>query len=461
MRIIKYMVIMAFALILAMPMICFNFEPNSISEIDNRELSENPFSEEVRQNGGDLTEDIQKYVNDRIGFRDDMILAHTVINDRLFGKMVHPTYIYGKDGYVYAAGLWTTYNPYSEYHEAFANMVKEIQNYCEGRGVPFIFAFNPAKPAVLTEYVPAGLQYERSWVDQFMLALKERGVRVVDNTALLREKTQQGEVVFNKQYDANHWNDLGAYYGTNAMLEELKKDLPSIHVNEKSELKISEVQQTSLPVSEFPIDEMVPLITFDNEIDTSMTELYGNEIELHPSYRGFYCTRNQERIEEGAPRALVFQGSYMNGFGYKYLANGFGEYIYVHDYQNVLDFAYYFNIFQPDCVIFEVAEYTFSNTYFDYEKMRSFELNPILGEEIKQSVDLIEQGVDKKQLTVERGKQLTKICWNTEDTYDYVWLTLDKSYDMKKTENGYAVTVLTENYRKNKSNLYITTGNEI
>lgn len=34
----------------------------------------------------------------------------------------------------------------------------------------------------------------------------------------------------------------------------------------------------------------------------------------------------------------------MNGYGYKYLQNAFGEYIYVHDYQNILNFPYYYNI---------------------------------------------------------------------------------------------------------------------
>ena len=65
--------------------------------------------------------------------------------------------------------------------------------------------------------------------------------------------------------------------------------------------------------------------------------------------------------------------SYMNEYGTEYLKNGFGEYIYVHDYQNVLNFPYYVNMFQPDCVIFEVAEYTFSNEYFDYEKMKNLD----------------------------------------------------------------------------------------
>ena len=48
-----------------------------MSEIDNRKLSGNPFSEEAMASG-DLTGNIEKYVEDRIGFRDKMILSYTV-----------------------------------------------------------------------------------------------------------------------------------------------------------------------------------------------------------------------------------------------------------------------------------------------------------------------------------------------------------------------------------------------
>ena len=36
----------------------------------------------------------------------------------------------------------------------------------------------------------------------------------------------------------------------------------------------------------------------------------------------------------------------MNGYGAKYMQNAFREYIHVHDYQNVLNFPYYFNIWE-------------------------------------------------------------------------------------------------------------------
>ena len=403
MKCIKIIFTVLFAIILLIPIAAFNFDEDAVSAIDNRQLAQNPLEAD-----GDLTQNIQDYVNDRIGLRDEMILAYTLLNDRLFDKMVHPSYVYGKEGYVFGAGL-DVETQYTEFHEAFADMVKNIQTYCDERNVPFLFVFNPAKPAVMTEYVPTGINYNRDWVEQFFDALDKRGVRYLDNTAVLREKFEEGIMVFNQKYDANHWNDWGAYYGTQAMLEELRKDLPSIHITQTEELDISETLETSLPVSEFPINEMVPSITVKTPVQ-NISGVYSKELELNPSYKTFGYYVNQTRLEEGAPRALVFQGSYMNVYGYKYMANSFGEYIHVHDYQNVMDFSYYYNIFQPDCVIFEVAEYTFLNMYFNYESMCAMQLNPTL-ESAVSSYETQTDNLNTADINVQTGEALTKIQW--------------------------------------------------
>ena len=217
MKTAKIIAIILFVAIVLTPLCFFNTEPNAVSVIDNRKLTENPFSL-----GGDLTENMQNYVNDRIGFRDEMITAYTVLNDKLFGKMVHPSYKYGKDGYVFGAGL-TTSNNFGEFHIAFADMVAEIQAYCDERDVPFLFVFNPAKPAVYQDKIADGINYNREWVDQFFVELKKRNVNYLDNTETLVNLRENGIEGFNQKYDANHWNAQGAFYGTQAMLQKLNQ----------------------------------------------------------------------------------------------------------------------------------------------------------------------------------------------------------------------------------------------
>lgn len=450
MKTLKRIIILAFCAVLLIPILTFNTEENAISEIDNRALAVNPFTEESSE---DFTKDVENYVNDRIGLRNEMILAYTVLNDRLFGKMVHPSYTYGKDGYVFGAGLDVNIR-YNEFHEVFADMVKKVQDYCEERDIPFLFVFNPAKPAVMTEYIAEGINYHREWVDEFLKALEERGVHYLDNTKTLKMAKETGEVVFNQKYDANHWNDIGAYYGTNAMLEEMKKYIPTVHVNTERDVEFTEIKQESLLVSKFPINEMVPSAIIHDKVE-SITDLFVDELELNESYRGFGYYVNQKRMGEDAPRSLVFQGSYMNGYGYKYFQNAFGEYIHVHDYQNILNFPYYYNIFRPDCVIFEVAEYTFSDGYFNFEKMKTLDFQSPY-QSVLAGLEVSEEYLPLENVEVVKGRTLTKINWIQSENLEQAWLLMgDEEYDLVKSETGYTVTVLTEEYQKCKDELKI------
>lgn len=447
MKIIKTLTIVVFSLIIIIPVVTFNFQPNASSAIDNRMLTENPFSQALYDGDYDLTENIENYINDRIGLRDEMILAYTVLNDTVFGKMVHPSYQYGTDGYVFGQGLSVSSDRCTTYHEAMADMIKRIQVFCEDRDIPFIFVFSPAKPAVLSDYVPEGINYDRTWVEDFFELLDEREIRYIDNTETLKEKTEQGEAVFNQKYDANHWNDLGAYYGTNAVLEELQKDFPLLEINDINEFSVTEKIETSLPVSQFPINELVPVITVDMSNIENKTDIYSGELVLDPSYKTFGSYENTEKLVAGAPKALVFQGSYMNNYGYKYFMNAFGEYNYIHDYQNITNFPYYYNIFKPDCVIFEMAEYTFSDIYFSYEGMIQLSLNPLISEIIESGANQKYETLTSDMLYIDSGETLTNIYWDTDSYCEYVWLSLgDEIYDMMVTETGFYVTVPAEVY---------------
>ena len=438
MKVLKSITIIVFAVIVLVPVMLFNFEPHSISAIDNRELTENPFTLD-----GDFTTNMENYVNDRIGLRDQLIRAYTVLNDTVFGKMVHPSYVYGEDGYVFGAGI-TTGGEFSDYHIAFADMVLQLQTYCEDRGVPFLLVFNPAKPAVLTEHLSDGLNYNREWVDAFLAELDSRGIHYLDNTVTLKAATDAGITVFNQKYDANHWNDTGAFYGTNEILTQIKKRLPNTHVNSLEEFDVSEEVMTSLPVSNFPINETVPLNKLTVEY-TDESEQYREELQLHPSYRTFGYYQNALRKSEGSPSALVFQGSYMNNFGYKYLLNAFGEYAMVHDYQNVMDLPYYFNIFRPDCVVFEVAEYTLSDTYFSYETMKNVKYNKPLS---SFTAPVTEERLDTDSIVVQQGEALTKIVWHTDVDAESAWLVLGEEIDMKRIDGGYEATVKNAVYQQ-------------
>ena len=451
MKKIKIGTIIIFIVLLFIPILKFNWKENVVSEIDNRTLTNNPLGPNYQpeNDDDDLTDALDNYLQDRIGFRDQMIYLYTVANDKLFDKMVHPTYTYGKDGYVFFNA--ERQPEFNEYHATFIDMIEKIQDYCEARNVPFLFVFEPAKISVLQDELQEGINYNNDWVQDFMKELDRRDINYVDNTSLLKEKMEEGENVFNKKYNAGHWNDLGAFYGVNNVLDALKAWYPTIHINQKDEFDITERLNTSLMVSEFPIHEYEPVFTPKAKVD-DITDRYAKDIVLNEQFPHFQYVINEKRKEEGAPKALVFQGSYMNEMGYKFLENSLGEYIAVHDYQNVINFDYYYNIFQPDCVIFEVAEYTVNEDYFSQENMEKMVLNP-KEEGLEENSEVISEELNKSDFTAEKNGSLYNIeVQNLDKDAEYVYMeTNDNIYDLKKDENGrkYSVTINARDYDEN------------
>lgn len=401
MKTLRIIIICMFFAVIAIPLVTFNWEENVVSEIDNSELTNNPFGDNYEGTGG-ITDALEDYVQDRIGFRDEMILAYTVLHDKMFGEMVHPLYMYGKDDYVFMKTEQNT--RYNEYHESFVEMLGKIQDYCEEREVPFLFMINPSKTSVLREELADGINYNNDWLAQFEQRLEEEGINYIDTTEVLKEKEQEGEEVFNRQYNAGHWNDLGAFYGVNALLEQMKADFPDVHINSKDEFTVEQRLNESLQVSQFPIHEYEPFFVPNTEV-LYLQDNYKAELEMNEQYHSFGYMINEER--EDSPKTLVFQGSYMFGMGYKFMANSLGEYIAVHDYFNVFDFEYYYNIFQPEYVIFEVAEDTVNGSYFPQEGMEEMKLNPVLAS----FGDLEEEVHDIDECTIERqtGETLTRL----------------------------------------------------
>ncbi|HJD29876.1 MAG TPA: hypothetical protein H9914_12925, partial [Candidatus Blautia avicola] len=179
---------------------------------------------------------------------------------------------------------------------------------------------------------------------------------------------------------AGHWNDLGAFYGTNHILEKVSEYFPNVQPRDLSEFEIGTIHETSLSVSHFAIDEDVPAFWDKNQENIEdRTENY-RSMKLDQNYNALFCLTNHKEGSEELPRVLVFQGSYYNE-RLQYFQSAFQEYDAVHNYENLLDFDYYFNIFQPDCVILETAEYATNGAYFSYEGLDNKELNPVLDTE--------------------------------------------------------------------------------
>lgn len=353
------MMTLLFFLCILIPVSLSNHKPNQVSEIDNTSLME--WSEVV---SGPFIENFEKYATARIGLRTQMIDGYINLNDRLFNILEHPTYTYGKDGYVFFN--MPAENIKSSYIKSFAGFIARMEKYLTGNGISFLYCINPNKTQVYRDYLPAGanLTFER----QRLLTeyLNKYDINFIDNTDLLIEASSETDV-FDKKYDAGHWNENGAYLGMTNILNALSASHPEIPVNSPSDYTITEIVHETLPLSNFVINEPSVYYERNNPAAVDVTAK-DTDIILDDNYRDYSHYINPAHPE--LPKILVFRGSYFLGKE-KFMNESFSESVFVHSYYNIFNLKYYVEKFEPDIVVFESVEYATINRYFPKDMLKN------------------------------------------------------------------------------------------
>ena len=442
----------AFILLMVVPLARTNIEEKYVSSIDNRVLMDFPtFGEE------EFSLKLELYIQDRIGFRNQMIRLYDNINDIFGGELTHPLYSYGKDGYIF----FTPHDnkTYNDYHKSFAEMVFKMQKYCEDRGTRFYFVFNPEKTSVLREETANGYNYDDSWVDELLSYMDELGINYIDNKEYLTKKHYE-EAVFNQKYDAGHWNDLGCFYGTNNLFTHIHNDIPDVTELQKDEFEISSKIEKHLPNSEFTVNEAIPVFMLKTTYK-DISAQYNSEVERNDNYFYFHYLKNEASNADKLPRILFFQGSYYNERP-QFFVSRTSDDIGIHNYQNVMNLDYYFNIFSPDVVVFEVAEYTFANKFFNQEKMEKIDWNPALivntdessfEEERKELLQNAAEITTDASIKVIEGNAVDILFLDRKmNNARYAYLITDeKVYDLRRSYGRFSTSVLNNDLKAGSS----------
>ncbi|WP_308539923.1 hypothetical protein [uncultured Murdochiella sp.] len=448
----KIVFLFCFFLLLCLPAMTMNHKKDYVSEIDNRKLTN--WTNGIGDRADWLTK--YKYINDRIGGREQMIMGYMWLNDRLFHELTHPLYTYGKKGEVFFK-----MHPniqYTAYHDHFVSFVDQMRRYCEERGIPFYFQFDPEKISTYCEDLPIGVNYQDEWVDTLLSKMKQKGICVVDNKKVLEQeaKTQR---VFNVKFNAGHWNDLGAYYGMNHLFEQMNAAFPAVKPLPKDFFLLGSHEETSLQGMHFPIQEEIPDIDL-KEPFVNLTESYQPEVEVDSRFPYFHYFINDNKRAAVLPKTLIFQGSYLNSWNQFIIANT-RECMGIHDYQNVFRLPYYMMLFQPEAVVFELAEYTVEDYYFPEEKMTKVDFPPAMTAQAlrNQKTDLQNRVVSDSMMEQEHSTSFS-IALNTKNVRYAYLVSGNEVYDMEKQEgeaNFHLQVLQSEKIKQHPVELYYYT----
>ncbi len=352
--------IVLFIFFITMPIITMNTKHSQISEIDNTPLME--FKDIGRKES--ITKDYESYISGRIGFRTQMINTYLYANDALFNTLLHPTYEYGTNGYVFFKMPDEELD--QKYLDSFVRYIKYMQTYCTAHDISFLYCINPDKTQVYEQYLPSGANLTFCRQNYILSKLQDYNINYMDNTPLLINESKNTQV-FDKKFDAGHWNETGALIGISNILDNLKNTYPMIPLNKDSDYTAADIIHEYLPLSYFRIDEPSVTYTRNNPeaIDVTAAD---TDIELDETYNDYSHYINPGHPEY--PSILVFRGSYFLGKE-KFMNESFSESIFVHSYYNIFDFEYYIDVFEPDIVLFESVEYATINKYFPKKMLDS------------------------------------------------------------------------------------------
>ena len=347
------------ALCLIVPVCFMNHKKNQLSNIENKKLTDWPaftISE-------DYINAVESYVDDRIGFREPAIEVYTELSNDLFGVMVHPLFMWGEEGHIFYKdkdyiAAYQRNNTDAEYLDSMVTFLQKTNDYLASKDIRFLYFVCPDKKTIYSEYFPKTVyvNYKNTPVlDYLDEAMANTNVKYINpRNNLLAAKANS--VVYNKLYDATHWNDLGGMIGEELIDEYVQEVFDDVPPLEESNFDLSYVTMESLDTAKFTINEDVPLYTLRDDNTADYTELLKPEMECNSD--SFYT----HHINVDAPNGkilLVFTDSYLQAHQ-KFYDNRFREVYFVHR-QNYDYLQYFVNMVFPDMVIFETAERSISS----------------------------------------------------------------------------------------------------
>ena len=323
-----------------------------------------------------VTSIIDGYIEDRIGFRTQAMAGYALGNDVAFHVMTHPDYAYGEDGWLYHS--YDFYVAPDDYLELYSNYVVMLSNYCKERGITFLYVNTPSKEFVYDEHIPSYVPTRKDVFDVIQPIIDDGGVEYLDLTDSLREAKEEGTEVFHQFYDPGHFNTQGAFIASNAILERLSEMGVDVEQADLSDYDVTENHVSNLPASVYPIDMDVEIYQHKQDGTQAVDQTqYKEDLEVS-SYSTDVWNWENASIESDA-NLLMFQGSYFCSQGTS-LYNQFPHAALVRAYINVLNAAYYIDVFQPNVVVFEAADYTVRDGYYDVEDLEVADLPPVLSD---------------------------------------------------------------------------------
>ncbi len=217
---IAYIVI--FFSLCAVPLALWHFYENK-DPIGKTELAEMP--QLTDENGSINTQffsEFDCYFTDHLTFRSQLVTADDLIKSGLLGGNT-ANIIAGKNGFIFSNETVDDYVGKTFSSRKIKNIaltVKLMEEKVKATGNNFVFTVAPNKNSVYPEYMPS--RYVKASENNLSLLEKELADLEVNYADMKTMLSDIDEVLYLKR--DTHWNNLGALYGFNLLMDSLGKE---------------------------------------------------------------------------------------------------------------------------------------------------------------------------------------------------------------------------------------------
>lgn len=191
-----------------------------ISATENRNLEKwIPIN---RTNILNASNNIEKYVNDHFGLRDEFIKVYRFFQYNIFKKSLNDRVTKGRHGWFFSSRaievdcFTTSLTKENIERLNVIDKLESVQQFLNKKGIMLVIVIIPSKPYVYPEYLPRwikGEQCRRTTIDNFEYLIENHTtIPILDlYDDLIKAKDAEKNILYYK--GDTHWNSVGAYYG--------------------------------------------------------------------------------------------------------------------------------------------------------------------------------------------------------------------------------------------------------
>ncbi len=357
-----------FFLMLISPFVMINRDQDAISEQENRPLTTRP---EIIKSSGfnkNITADIESYLDDRVGFRDQLISANALMQYHIFSRMENGSrYRLGPEGefHIIENDMIETYqhlnlfseNKLDKYTESF----QTLSDYLKDRDCEFYYMQCWDKQSIYPEYFPKSvIQYgDISRTDQIITSLEERtDINLIPLKNIFIDNKTDYEV-YSKYGDPVHWTERGAFIGYTELMSKLN-ETHDFHTLTEDDFNITTMDQGMSfygGVKRSNYSEHFER----KESNAVLDEDYGAE---HKAFDGVTIYHYTNELAGNDTKVMIVGNSFIVNYLMEDLAESFGDMLMVWEDIDP-EFISWVEEYDPDIVIFEMVE-----RYAAYSKLK-------------------------------------------------------------------------------------------